>query len=165
MLKLRQLEVTKERNIEIGDEVVGKNFLTQEVYCTEGKYPSVPVVADYDIFAENVSLLSQLVRRLRRRQLPVTIDYNGFTYKIDEKTKSSLREISELSSDDEVHAYSTVSGVTEISAQDSINIRSLMLDGTQAIFNKFKTVSDMISELKDMDDVEEFKLTEEWIKS
>lgn len=165
MRKLRELETPIERDIKEGDKVIGKEMLTQEFYCTEGKYKPVPVIENFDVYAENISILNQLTRNLRISNLPKTVEYNGFEYKIDEQTKSSLREISELSTDGELYEFALGKNNTNISGDDAINIRKLMLEVTQPIFRKFKILSDMILELKDMEDIEKFKLLESWVLS
>lgn len=165
MRKIRDLEKNIEREIKEGDEVTGTETLTQELYCTEGRYKSIPVLANFNVYEENISLLNQQVVNLRIVHLPKIVEYEGFTYKIDEKTRTSLREISELSSKGEMYEYSSSYGNTNISGEDAINIRKLMLNTTQPIFRKFKVLSDMILDLKDMQDIESFKVLENWILS
>lgn len=165
MLKLRDLEIPIEREIKEDDEVLGSEWLTQESYCTEGRYKSVPVSNDYDIHSENISLLSQLVSNLRATNTPRNVTYNDFTYSINEETKSSLRDISDLSDGTAGYEYEAENGVTIINGQDSTSIRKLMFDGVQTAFRKFKIVTDMITELESMEDIEAFVLLEEWVKA
>lgn len=165
MLKLRDLDTQIEREITQDGELIGSEWLTKEAYCTEDNRKSVPVTGDYDIFSENINLLNQLTRNLRLRVSPRTVTYNGFNYSINEVTKTSLREISELGEDGLMYEYSTLNGVTEISVQDAVEIRKLMLNGTQLAFRKFKIVTDLIMSLETMDDVEGFNLSQEWVLS
>ncbi len=161
MLKLRQLKTVIIRVLEkdtggrYGEKYAEE--LTQEVYFTDWRTATIPVMADFDIFEANIDVLTQDVRKLRKRNAPKFVEYNGAEYLVNEKTISSLREISELADDENVLIdYKSRDKLTKISGVDALAIRKLMNSGTQSAFRKFTAVSTMIDGIKDIEAVEAF---------
>lgn len=164
MLKLRQLDVPVERKFKLDDGGELIEMLTQQLYTEDGRF-NVNVVSDYDLFSENINFINQMCEQLKKRSLPRFVEYSGNMYMINQENKSDLRDKIDIFEEGDTFVFKTGDKTVLLTVEDAKQIRRKMEIEPQVALKKFAYVSEKISMITNMEQVENFDLSLEWEKA